>query len=135
MSTPTFDEAALRRPEFTEGYKAALGDGREWTFPKAVLRIVPARLADGSFGVKETPPYGDDYQADLRVVLDNADDTPEGIYRYVVARMTLAAKLLLRNYDLTDDQLADLLYFDTGGGTNAMWAAIDRIIVGDAPKA
>ena len=128
------DEAALRRPEFTEGSKVRLGDGQEWTFPRPVLRLIPVRKPDGRIGVGEPPPYGEDYQRELIDLLNGCDDTPEGRYRYVEAAMQLAAKLLLMNYDLTFDQLSELLYYDLEGSTREMWEAIDQVIVGQAPK-
>lgn len=128
------DEQSLRRPEFTEGYKVALGDGQEWTFPKALVRFVPVAAPDGRLKLGQAAPYGADYQAELSTLLDGSDDTPEGRYKEVVAIMQLAAKLLLRNYDLTLEQLQSLLYYDVDGSTRPMWDAIDKVIVGESPK-
>lgn len=128
------DERSLRRPTFTEGHQVALGDGQEWTFPKVVLRLVPRLDPDGSIKVGEGPPYGADYQVELNRLLDGCDDTPEGRYREIEAMMQLAAKLLLRNYDLSFDQLSALLYYDVDGSTAEMWRALDRVVVGLAPK-
>lgn len=128
------DEQALRRPEFTDGHRVALGDGQEWTFPKAIVRFIPVAAPGGGVKLGQAPPYGPDYQAELETLLNGHEDTAEGRYNEVVAIMQLAAKLLLRNYDLTIEQLQTLLYYDVDGSTRPMWDAIDQIVVGLSPK-
>lgn len=128
------DEQALRRPGFTEGYKVALADGQEWTFPKARVVIAPRIAPDGSISVGGVHPYGDDYQRELETLLAGPTGSPEDGYLLTEAAIRMAAKLLLRNYALTSDQLAAVLHYDVEGSTAAMWEEIDRVIVGRAPK-
>jgi hypothetical protein len=129
------DEKALRKPDFSEGPKVALGDGQEWTFPRPWLRLYPVRDGDGSIGLGGGMSYGADYEDKLDTLVDLGDD-PDKEYERMSIMVGLAAGLLLCNYDLTDRALRRLLPLDTSAEANgAMWGAIGAVLGGSsAPK-
>lgn len=129
-------EIALRRPAFTDGHKLVLGDGQEWTFPKAILRWHPAPTPAGGFEPKKSPPYGPEFQAKLRELMDSTEETDDAESRRIELRMVLAAELLSRNYDLDEDALAALLPLDYEvDGNFEMWRGVYYILMGlAAPK-
>lgn len=129
-------EPECRRPEFTEGCKVKLGDGQEWTFPRPILRVVPTRDESGGFSLRQAPPFGPEYQADLERYLnhDHADDG--SFYEGLEIRAGLAVKLLLRNYDLSDAEIQELIYLEPNPSPECieMWSGIEGAVVGRAPK-
>lgn len=129
-------ETECRREEFSEGCKVRLGDGQEWTFPKPVLRLLPVRKEDGGFGLRPAPPFGPDYQKDLLKYLDAARDDDASFLDFLCLRVTLAATLLARNYDLSDEEIQGLLYIvnEESEESVAMWTEIDGVLLGNAPK-
>lgn len=129
-------ESECRRPEFTEGYKVTLGDGQEWTFPKPVLRLLPVRKEAGGFGLETAPPFGPDYQAELTRYVDLAVEDEDSAFESMCLRVSLAATLLTRNYDLSDEEIQGLLYVEGGASEAAreMWSEVDAVVMGRAPK-
>lgn len=121
------DEAALRRPEWTEGTKVRLCDGQEWTFPRPVIGFTPVRK-DGVWTAEQRPPYGDEFQAEKTAYLAMPRDTMDQYVAWVGKRINLAAELLYRNYDLTDDQLVELLDMSDDDQCIDMWNQIERLI-------
>ena len=127
-----FDEQALRRPEFTEGYRVTLGDGQEWTFPKPTLRFFPRKAADGSIGMGGGFGHDAEYQA-LRDELIETDD--ENGYDLMRIQVSIAALLLLKNYDLTNDHLSMLLPLVPGDDANEeMWSNLMPVMMASPPK-
>jgi hypothetical protein len=129
------DEKTLRKPDFSEGPKVALGDGQEWTFPRPWLRLYPVRDGDGTIGLGGGMSYGADYEDKLDALIDLGDD-PDKEYERISIMVGLAAGLLLQNYDLTDRALRRLLPLDTSTEANgAMWNEVGGILGGRHPKA
>lgn len=125
------DEKALRRPDFTEGVRLKLADGQEWEIPRPVYQIFPRFADDGSVTVHSKVTFGGeiDYFLDL-------DEAPEGtaIVDDIARRMSVMAKLLRRNYSLTNDDLGVLLSMNRRDPESAaMWLVIDRVLVGEMP--
>ena len=135
MSRPPLDEKLLRRPSFSEGYAIRLCDGQEWTFPKPWLRFVPKRKEDGMFGMAVENSYGPEYSS-LVDRYTTLEPGPDGDFDRLELRMHMAATLLIQNYDLSDDDLADLLAFEPDHQDNvSMWVnEIMRVLLGLAPK-
>jgi hypothetical protein len=129
------DEKALRKPDFSEGPKVALGDGQEWTFPRPWLRFYPVRDGDGAIGLGGGWSYGADYEDKLDDLVDLGDD-PDKEYERMSIMVGLAASLLLRNYALTDRELRRLLPLDMSAEANAeMWSETGKVLGGSsAPK-
>ena len=129
---PMIDEAALRRPTFRDGHKITLANGQEWTIPKPRLRLRPRFEGGKAKGFNDLPSWGgeDDELVDTLFGVGEVDGAA-----WVEARFELLARLLLANYDLADDQLADLLTIDRDDpATEERWAEITRVLRGLTPK-
>jgi hypothetical protein len=126
MSEP-LDDAALRRHEWSEVSKIKLCDGQEWTFPRPVVGFSPVRK-DGKWTAEQRAPYGDEFREASRAYIAMPRDSPSDFVAFLGARINLAAELLYRNYDLTDDQLVELLDVTNDEASLDMWTEIDRLI-------
>jgi hypothetical protein len=126
------DETALRKPGFRDGPKVKLADDQEWTFPRPSFRVFPADGPDGQIVTGWRPTYGSAYDRLLEVFLGAARVTTDELFDM---RFKAACDLLRRNYDLTTDQLAELLvYEEDDPASEARWGDIDGILVGSPPK-
>jgi hypothetical protein len=128
------DEVALRKPGFHEGVRVALADGQEWALPEFRYRFFPGRDDDGKIVAKGRVTYGPERDRDIDLVLGALEVDPGD---RLDAKLRVAAELLLANYDLTDDMLADLLPMEMGDeGLTTMWRDILLAIQGvSVPKA
>lgn len=126
----TLNESSLRRPEWTEGRKVVLGDGQEWTFPKAKRVLYPSRSAEGKIGISMSPPFGPEFHE-----LSRAVDVPAGVPVPFGPLVTCAGTLLVRNYDLSDDQLGEILSLDLSEAIRPMWEAVYAVILDLNPPA
>jgi len=126
-----FDEVALRKPGFAEGYKVVLADGQEWTFPRPRLRFSP-RLVDGRVEVAGGPTFGPEYDAQLEILYGVTDTEPVEQLRI---KFEMAVRLLSANYELTAEQLGELIVFEPGDEvSDERWDQLSRVCMGVAPK-
>jgi hypothetical protein len=126
------DELALRKPGFSEGYKVALADGQEWTFPKPRIRFRPKIGADGKVEVGGGPSFGPEYDRQLDVLFGVTEAEPVEQLR---VKFEVAVRLLSANYDLTAEQLGDLVVFEPGDEpAEERWEQLSRAVMGIAPK-
>lgn len=106
------DEKALRRPNFDELNSApvVLADGQTWSLPKPVLIVRP--VFRGGRAVDSVPVLtcGPEFTERKDAVFAAEGEA------IIPAGADLAAYMLLRHYDLSDDQLGELLGFDAGAG-------------------
>ena len=80
-------------------------------------------------------PFGGDYQADLERYIDHDHSDDAAFFEGLALRITLAIRLLRRNYDLTDQDVQELLYLDSSSADAAeMWSALDDAVMGRHPK-
>jgi hypothetical protein len=122
------DEKALRRPEFSEGPRVVLGDGQAWRFPKPRIRIVAT--ADESGVMRGVPrlSHGLDHDRTVAKLFEQGDDSE--VFAKVAEQVRLAAVLLRRNYDLTADQLDELIGIEFGDAAGAeRWARINVVLL------
>ena len=102
------DEKAVRKATFDELNSApvVLADGQTWHLPKPFLRLRPKFSAGraASYGPLTTT---DPIWNELRQAVQDSAETET-----LSAIANLGAYMLLRNYDLTDDQLGDLFAWD-----------------------
>jgi len=127
------DELALRKPGFSEGHKVTLADGHEWTFPKPRIRFRPKIGLDGRVEVGGGPSFGPEYDEQLDVMFGVRDEI-DPIERLRV-KFEVAVRLLSANYNLTTDQLGDLLELEPGNeASDQRWDELTRVIMGVAPK-
>jgi hypothetical protein len=141
---PTPREAA--KSDWVDGRDILLEDNQTWTFPLPRIRI---RFdVGGDLSPSESTPqvetnrhFGPEYdrlQDEFREfnAAYSAEGSTLGDLDYVKAIIPLAASLLRRNYDLTDDQLSNLLIYIPGDARNfEMWDSIRRVAMGIGPKA
>lgn len=126
------DEIALRKSSFSEedSARVEMADGQRWALRRPVLRIRP-KFENGRAVATPMLPYlegGSELQSYIDAV--NADGD------FVTAALNVGAYLLSFNYDLSDDQLAELFSFAEGGDDQFDWIGrIVRVANGiDAPK-
>lgn len=83
-----------------------MGDGGEWLLPKPWVEVHP--IFDGGRPVDRwlVFTYGPELDGLIRAIAEAEDGSMR-----ILAAVGLGAHLLLRNYDLSDDQLAEVLVF------------------------
>lgn len=134
------NEQELRRPEFSEeSAPITLCDGQDWSIPIAPGEFFPVTL-DGDLAV--SGGFGPEYDAKLKALADagrtlaEAGREAKGEHYHAVNRaiMALGIDLLLRNYDLTIDQVGTLLRYRPRDVANTeMWGAIADAARGVTP--
>jgi hypothetical protein len=125
------DEKALRKPGFTDGYPVVMADGQTWTLPKPRFRLKPHRV-DGKIEILCRATFGPESDPDLDILYGAV----EADYREVIrVKFAMTARLLLSNYDLTDDQLGELIVLEVGdAASDQRWDAINEAMLGIVPK-
>lgn len=104
------DEQSLRRPNvFAQEASVVLCDGQVWWLPKPRVVIKPVRGASG-FTTRTSSTWGDDYYERVHRLMELSQS--EDFEAVISAQMDLCCELLLRNYVLNDEQLAELIQFD-----------------------
>jgi hypothetical protein len=129
------DEAALRRPEWTEGVSVVLCDGQTWHLPRPELGdFYFVRGDDGKTVARRGSTFGADYEALLDLYMDAETGADQAVALY-----DLAVALLARNYDLPADLRTILRVVPSGSpgrdDNEAMWETIAEAALGRVPKA
>lgn len=125
------DEKARRKPEFVEGYSITLADGQTWYMPKPRFRFKP-KFVEGKVEIAAGATFGPESDAEVDVLYGVVD--VEGS-EFLRVKLALAVRLLRANYDLTDDDLIDLLVLEPGDpASDARWEGISNALMGIAPK-
>jgi hypothetical protein len=125
------DEQALRKPGFTEGYKVALADGQEWTFPRPRIRLKP-KIVDGKVEIGGGPSFGPEYDDQLDVLFGAAEVDPVERLR---VKFEMAVRLLAANYDLKPEDCAELIVLEPGEpASEERWEQLSNVLSGIAPK-
>lgn len=120
------NESALRTPEFTEGATVTLADGQVWTFPKPTPMFRPTFENGIAISIAMMPTFGPKVDRYIHAMRD--DKLEDDGLGYAQLRFTAAAMLLLKNYNLDDEALGQLLVVNFADPEiQAMWVAIDRI--------
>ena len=110
------DELSRRRADFQadSSVPVVLADGQPWHIPKPWIDI-------------KAPSHEHD-------ALIAAIDQSEGSVECVEEVCTLAAKMLLRNYELADDELTTLLAYRDDEGSSAWVSSVVEIACGMAAE-
>jgi hypothetical protein len=135
------DEQALRRPDFVPGTPVKLGDGQSWELRRPVVRFVPS-ANDAGFETRLRLEGDDDYEALCRRADAAARAVREGgegasTAPYIAAELAMGRAILLGNYDLTPEQVADLLQFSYDPADEAGWElrlSVLAVARGEGPK-
>ncbi len=124
-------ERELRRPTFSEGSWVELGDGQQWCIPKSKIRFKP-RLVDGKIELGGGPTFGPEFDETMDVLFGVSEADGAEVAR---AKFEIACKLLLANYDIPFDDLADLVAWEPDDqGSDDRWDAMASTIMGLPPK-
>lgn len=124
------DEVALRSSDFLEGIRIKLGDGQEWSFRRPRIRLVPTRGESGFFvsKMKPAPGQGKILEEAFEAMWNLTDKAGLDMWNL---RFGAAVELLRSNYNLDEDQIASLLYWDTEEEEcTDRWREIDNLIRG-----
>jgi len=126
------DERSLRKPTFSDGYPVRLADGQDWTFPKPRIRFRPKIRPDGRVEVGGGPSFGPEYDAMLDTLFGVTEAEPVEQLR---VKFEMAVRLLSANYELTAEQLGELIVLEPGDETSdERWEQLSRVLMGIAPK-
>ncbi len=130
------NEAEFRKPTFDleDTVPVTLGDNTEWRFPRIWFSLRPRFSGGRATAMKLTSSAGTEFDA-LKQAVEDAPGDEGG--DWTLAAANLAAYLLSLNYDLTDEQLQELLVFPTTGEhAFALFRTIMAVASGTAdPKA
>jgi hypothetical protein len=83
-----------------------LADGQDWYFPRPWLEIVPHFKDGKAVDQSKLLTCGPELDLLLESIAEEEDPAKE-----ILAVMTLGGFLLLRNYDLTDEELGQLFVY------------------------
>lgn len=109
------DESSRRRPGFRGDVAVELSDSQTWHLPIPRIRFRPARDDAGKITAKQSYSFGPEYLAKVEAYYEaKEDETEAGGERILLATLDLASAVLLANYDLTDDEVGELIQFDFG---------------------
>jgi hypothetical protein len=126
------DEKQLRRPEWVEGHWTELADSQKWCFPRPRVRFKPSFNPDGKIDVGGGNSFGPEFDANLDVLWGLTECTG---YEQLRVKFETAVRLLKCNYDLTNEQLAELLVYEPDDPVSkGRFDAVSSIIRGQAPK-
>lgn len=134
------NEEEHRRPDFVPGSPVQLADGQIWQLRRPLVRFVPDDSNDSGFQVRLTLAGTDQYPALIKEFESFNDGGDRAISQGDIAKTELAIGrlLLTSNYNLTSDQIADLLQigFDEEDDPEgcAIRGAILRVAFGNGPK-
>lgn len=124
------DEKERRRADWREGTEVRLGNGQGWHLRHPPYRRAARPAPGGGYEFSELrrPRFDDLMEAML--------DAEEGMVQINTA-LNIAVLMLEQNYDLTADDVAELLPWAHGDESNVeMWQAILGIAAGNlVPKA
>lgn len=109
-----------------------LSDGQTWHLAKPKVKIRAVFNAGKVIGTVPRTTFGNGFDEVLAAV-----DSVQSIDKFVEAVSGLAAVMLQRNYRLSDDEIADLLIYETGDGrSQELFSEILMVARGlNAPKA
>lgn len=135
-------ETEVRKPGWVEGVWITLADDQKWCFPKPVVLPKATKFKrklelgpDGAASLGMPIPIDSDpfFSLIARMLISEDMD-------YLNALLNAGAILLRHNYELDDDQIGDLLCFETDASdkqttaNGQMWASIRDVAMGVSPK-
>lgn len=122
-------ETDFRRDCFDEDHVSpiVLSDGQTWFLQQPYLTLEPVFQDGKPVDLKRYFSYTREIASIVDELAAASDDDSVGV---VTLTLALGAKLLLRNYDLTDDDLARLLVFDGGADSVRIITEIAAIASG-----
>lgn len=131
-------ERDRRREDFRPDVPVILCDGQTWYLPHPKVRLRPA-LVDGKVVPKTEHSFGPEYLEKVEAYYRSLDEeVSAGADEFMSALLDLAVSLVRRNYDMTFEEVASILYFEISepiDETNrAMQEALRTTALGQAQK-
>ncbi len=125
------NERELRKPEWVEGFWVECADGQRWSFPRPKIRFKP-RIVDGKVMVGGGATFGPEFDTNMDVLFGIVESEPVERLR---VKFEIAVGLLRSNYNLSDDQVCDLVVLepDSEDG-DRRWAELTNVLAGESPK-
>jgi hypothetical protein len=125
------NEAERRKPEFSEGYPVTMADGQRWILPKPRHRFRP-KIVAGRVEIAGGATFGPESDGDLEILYGVVDVEPGEFLRI---KFAMAVRLLLANYTLSDDEVAELVVLEPGDpASDERWTQMTEAIMGIVPK-
>lgn len=132
------NEVTSRRPGFLGGVSIALCDGQEWSFPVCKSRYVKDSTRPTGIRGIFVPPVNEHITTEAYKALVDAEFKAESGVDVIRSQLDIAYALLQINYDLTDDQISELIQFVYGDDSDPdllmMKDDIMGVAFGQAPK-
>lgn len=116
------DELSLRRPDFVEGEPVVLADGQAWQLRRPIVRFVPAETESGfavCLSLNNDGTYGSHYRRYEAV---------EPGQPVIAESLALARAVLLANYDLTPEQVGELIQFGASDDDPEGWRIREEVM-------
>jgi len=134
MKSP-FDEAAKRRPSFDSDSVPVELAGVLVYLPKPRVMIRRRHDPSGKSTAEGHKSFGADYDA----LLDRVQAATGDLVELATALFEVAADLLRRNYEISEDELDSLLVFDVtewsqADGIPEPWSTVWAVATGLGPK-
>ena len=134
-NSATLIEASKRRESFKPGVPIKLWDGQIWEFPRPKVRWRRTFGPDDVATVEGRSNLGPAFD-EARAMMTRLSIGEQTWEQVAGAVLNAAALMLLDNYDLSDDELFDLLVFDNEDQENQIvWREILAVAWGWAPRA
>jgi hypothetical protein len=135
------NEKDCRKPEFVGGIPIRLADGNEWWFAEPRVRFRPA---DTEMGFEEflwNNDNGEFHRLAIKhedLLLHDPEDMADRTDEWISCEIKMARMMLERNYDLSLEQLQQILHLNYDQKNDpvatGIRAAIIGILSGDTPK-
>ena len=99
-----------RKEDFRADVPVILADGQTWFLPRPRIRLRP-KIVDGKATIAQENSFGLEYMELVSEYYRTQAD--EGNWNeWIVASFDLAVSVLLRNYELSPEEIESLIYFD-----------------------
>jgi hypothetical protein len=128
------DEKALRKPDWRPGVAVKLGDGQTWEMRKPLMRWVPIEQPDGAAKTRgRSHELGPELDEVVGVFFGDLESER---FNFSDARFELAIRLLRANYNLTWENVGELLWIseDEDAENKEMWSQVSAVVAGRGPK-
>lgn len=125
------NEVELRKPGFREGYALMMADGQRWHIPKPRIRVKLLERENES-SILQRPAFGDAYEQSIDILFGVEEATN---WKRLETRFKLMAALLRENYELTPQNVSELLILEVDDEkSDERWEEVEDALLGIQPK-
>jgi hypothetical protein len=126
------EEKDRRKPGWKGDVEVKLCDGQVWYLPRPRVRFNPVEANGDGVSTKLVHSFGMEYVAKVEAWHKCLDDEASLITDYANVLMDLSVALLRLNYDLTIEEVGQVLWFDFGTPEDADNLAMREVLIGTA---